>query len=166
VIQKEGFRYDNDAIRPIAFWPAPAKSQKQYILNAGYCDLIFNLFYKEMILSGYAEVGSVLIAELYSNRAMLSPSDVPMRFDPNGTIYKPLMFYPDFHPQVRQTDRFPFQYLMEDMEQFILHLFYEHNIGPVFQSCIPLTEIDRWWSPKFLGVILSDCMLYEIEAPK
>lgn len=162
-IQQKQYLIDYGAVRPVVFCSAHCSSNEQRINNAGYCDLLFNLFLKELILSGHdscmtsiREIRRVIIA---------NPEVLPVSRLLH--LSKPFAFYPDFYPLITHSDRYPKEpWVLEDVEAHILESYYEHNVGPVIQSCVPLSKIEKDWSPKLLGIVSKDAIIFEITAPK
>lgn len=172
LLTQELYVDDTGAVRPVVFSPFPAKSHETYLRNAAYCDLVFNLFLKEaLIIDGYSS-GVITVQSLYNARMPdlrgstvdVLPMGSLISFDSGN--YAPFAFYPDFHPRELDTYRFSHIHVTDEIEEFILSRLYSQNIAPVLQSCVPLRQIKKDWSPKFLGILENISLVFEIQAPK
>ena len=165
-LEQEEFMTEGGHSRVIVFHPAFSRQDRQQFDNAGYCDLVYNLFLKEAILLGHSKIRELYLNDLYlATRGRISeditlPSAFPI-------VASPMGFHPDFcswrevSPEAHYSDR-PFR---EEIERYILKELYDEGLSIVLQSDHPLDGISGGWSKKFLSILNSNATHFPITAP-
>ena len=166
-LEREEFMTERGHSKVIVFHPSPATQKRQQFDNAGYCDLVYNLFLKEAILLGNDKCRQLHLNDPYRYTSLVTEELTPL-WEAFPIVASPIVFHPDFcgWTEVDPADHYRDRPRREEVERYIKRELFHEGISVVLKSNLPLDKIEGGWDKDFLRILNSNAVHFPITAPR